>query len=90
MSQVGYQLIGGRRRTATGGDADGPATMPVTDPATGDVVVEVDLAGRADVETAVAAARAALPEWSRAAPGERSTVLTAMAQILTSLSLIHI
>jgi betaine-aldehyde dehydrogenase len=58
--------------------------MSVTDPATGDVVVEVDLAGPADVETAVAAARAAFPEWSRATPGERSTVMSAMAQILTS------
>ena len=41
-------------------------------PATGEVVVEAELAGPADVDSAVRAARAAFADWSTATPGERS------------------
>src|SRR5579884_2713344 len=37
--------------------------LDVTNPATGEVLARVPLSGRADLDAAVAAARAALPEW---------------------------
>ena len=49
MRQAGHQYIGGRYVTGCGGRA------PVTDPASGKVLVEVDLAGADDVQAAVAA-----------------------------------
>jgi malonate-semialdehyde dehydrogenase (acetylating)/methylmalonate-semialdehyde dehydrogenase len=39
------------------------ATLDVTNPATGAVLAHVPLSGRADLDEAVRAARAALPEW---------------------------
>src|SRR6202012_6253663 len=37
--------------------------LDVTNPATGETLARVPLSGRADLDAAVAAARAALPEW---------------------------
>ena len=54
----------------------------VINPATGDVVAELALASAADVNTAVASARAALPGWSGATPAERSAVLLRLAELL--------
>ena len=54
----------------------------VTNPATGELVAELALATPADVDVAVASARAALPAWSGATPGERSTVLSKLAELL--------
>jgi len=61
----------------TGGDRH-----QVVNPATGTVVAEFALATAADVDTAVASARAALPGWSAATPAERSAVLADLARIL--------
>ena len=60
----------------------GRQPLAVTDPATGETVEQVALAGPADVDAAVAAARAAFPDWSGAPPVERSGVLTRLAAIL--------
>src|SRR5579863_5720026 len=46
--------------------------LDVTNPASGEVLARVPLSGRADVETAVAAASAALPDWRARAVGERT------------------
>lgn len=54
----------------------------VINPATGDVVAELALATPADVDLAVASARAALPAWSSATPAERSAVLFKLAELL--------
>ena len=54
----------------------------VINPATGAVVAELALATPADVDRAVASARAALPGWSAATPAERSAVLSALAESL--------
>jgi betaine-aldehyde dehydrogenase len=75
-----HQFVAGRRRTALAGDA----SYDVVDPATGETVETVRLAGAADVDAAVAAARRAFPNWSRATPVERSSVLTRLASILDS------
>ena len=61
----------------TGGDIH-----RVVNPADGSVVAELALARPADVDAAVAAARAALPGWSAATPAERSAVLFKLAELL--------
>jgi malonate-semialdehyde dehydrogenase (acetylating)/methylmalonate-semialdehyde dehydrogenase len=50
-------------------------TGPVFNPATGEQVGEVNLANNADVDAAVAAAQAALPEWSSMPPLRRARVM---------------
>jgi aldehyde dehydrogenase (NAD+) len=50
--------------------------------ATGERQADVKLAGRADVDDAVQAARAALPAWAAMPPGERATVLFRLADLL--------
>ncbi|MGV0798346.1 gamma-aminobutyraldehyde dehydrogenase [Mycolicibacterium elephantis] len=61
--------------------ADGAETHHIIDPATGRRVAECALASPADVDAAVAAARAALPEWAGATPAERSAVLATLARL---------
>jgi len=59
----------------------GGATHQVINPATGHAVAEYAAATPADVDTAVAAARAALPEWATATPADRSSVLFKLAKL---------
>jgi len=68
------QFIDGEVRAASTGER-----AWVCDPSTGDRVAEADLGGPADVDAAVAAAKRAYAEWSRATPGERSAALTKLA-----------
>lgn len=56
-------------------------THQIIDPATGKSVSEYNLATAADVDTAVAAARAAFPAWAGATPAERSAVLAKLAKL---------
>ncbi len=72
-----HQYIGGARRDATTGE-----TFDVLDPSTDEVVETVSLAGPDDVDAAVASAKAAYEEWSRATPVERATVLAKAAVLL--------
>jgi betaine-aldehyde dehydrogenase len=72
-----HQYIGGRLLEAAGGE-----TGAVLDPATGETVATAVLAGPAEVDAAVAAARRAFPEWAAAAPAERSGALQRLAAIL--------
>ena len=58
------------------------ASHDVINPATGDIVAQMALATAADVDVAVASARAAQPGWSAATPAERSAVLFKLAEIL--------
>ncbi|MEU6371314.1 gamma-aminobutyraldehyde dehydrogenase [Streptomyces sp. NPDC046931] len=73
----GAQYIAGRPAKGTSG-----RTYAVVDPSTGDEVYTYELAGAEDVDRAVAAARAAFPEWSGATPGERSDALHRFAAVL--------
>ncbi|MBU9763924.1 gamma-aminobutyraldehyde dehydrogenase [Mycobacterium sp. TNTM28] len=57
------------------------ATHHIIDPATGSTVADYALATPADVDNAVAAARAAFPGWANATPAERSTVLAKLATL---------
>lgn len=70
-------------------------TLPVENPATGEVIGRIAAATGAEMDAAVAAARAAFQPWARLAPKERSAALhrlgdaisaraDAMARIMTS------
>ncbi|MET7681590.1 gamma-aminobutyraldehyde dehydrogenase [Streptomyces sp. NPDC005423] len=73
----GAQFIAGRPAKGTSG-----RTHAVVDPATGAEVLTYELAGTADVDAAVAAARAAFPGWAGATPGERSDALHRFAAVV--------
>ena len=75
-TEAGCQFIDGRRHRA-----DGEA-VPLTDPSSQETIVEVDLAGPAEVDAAVAAARRAFGHWSSTTPAERSTLMHAWARLL--------
>jgi betaine-aldehyde dehydrogenase len=72
-----HQYIAGRRSEGSSGER-----ADIVDPSTGTPVESCALAGPADVDAAVAAARAAFPEWSAAPPVERSDALTRLARLL--------
>jgi malonate-semialdehyde dehydrogenase (acetylating) / methylmalonate-semialdehyde dehydrogenase len=57
-------------------------TSPVYDPATGEVQFELVLAEPADVDAAVAAARAAFEEWSEASLSRRAKVMFAFRELV--------
>ena len=59
-------------------------TFEVIDPSDGTVVETVGLAGAAEVDRAVAAARRALPGWAATTPGERGAALLRLAERLTA------
>ncbi len=73
-----HQFIDGRR---VGARASGHP-FSVVDPATGETVESVELAGPDDVDDAVAAARRAYPSWAGATPAERSGALVRLAALL--------
>ncbi len=56
--------------------------LAVTDPATGDMLGAVPVSGRSDVDRAVAAARAAFPEWRRTPVPERARVFFRLKALL--------
>ncbi|HUA88892.1 MAG TPA: CoA-acylating methylmalonate-semialdehyde dehydrogenase [Steroidobacteraceae bacterium] len=68
--------IGGAAVTGTG------TRLPVYNPATGQVVREVALAGGADVTAAVSSAAAAQPAWAQTPPVRRARVLAAFLALL--------
>jgi betaine-aldehyde dehydrogenase len=54
-------------------------TEPVLNPATGETIAQVAVSSAADVDRAVASARAAFDGWSTATPGERAAALLRLA-----------
>jgi malonate-semialdehyde dehydrogenase (acetylating)/methylmalonate-semialdehyde dehydrogenase len=54
----------------------------VMNPATGDVIRQVPLASTADVESAIAAAKAAFPDWRDTTPLRRSRILSKFKELL--------
>ncbi|MFC4555720.1 CoA-acylating methylmalonate-semialdehyde dehydrogenase [Georgenia faecalis] len=67
-------------RPAAGGA--GARTAPVHDPATGQVVAHVPLAGTGEVDAAVAAALGAFPAWSQVPLGRRASILFRFRELL--------
>jgi betaine-aldehyde dehydrogenase len=75
---IRHQLfIGGRFVDA----ADGQ-TLATLNPHDNSVIAEVSLAGRDDVDRAVAAAKAAFPKWSRMAAADRGRILLRLADLI--------
>ncbi|MEU8074583.1 aldehyde dehydrogenase family protein [Catellatospora citrea] len=66
--------IGGRIVAGSG------ETIPVTNPATGEIVAEAPAGTSAHVDLAVAAARAAFPGWAATDPAERAAVVRRIAE----------
>jgi len=70
-------FIGGQWRPAAGA-----GRIDVVDPATEQVIAQVPAGDERDVDTAVRAARAALPGWAATAPARRAAVLAAAQQVM--------
>jgi 1-pyrroline dehydrogenase len=63
-------------------DSASGETMEVIAPATGEVIAEVPRCGSEDVDRAVQAAKAVLPEWLEKTPKERSELLHKLADVI--------
>jgi 1-pyrroline dehydrogenase len=63
-------------------DAAEGGTMEVINPATGETIATVPRGTEADVDRAVGAAKAALPEWLETTPGERAEALLRLADAI--------
>ncbi|KRV72509.1 CoA-acylating methylmalonate-semialdehyde dehydrogenase [Pseudomonas citronellolis] len=77
MTQTIMNWISGAQAQATSGQQ-----LPVYNPATGVVTGQVQLASHADVDAAVACAKAAFPAWSNLSPLRRSRVLNRFLALL--------
>lgn len=73
--RVLQNLIGGHWTSA-----QAAGLLDITNPATGEVLAQVPLSGRDDVEAAVSAARAALPDWRARAIGDRTQFIYALRE----------
>jgi acyl-CoA reductase-like NAD-dependent aldehyde dehydrogenase len=63
-------------------DSSTGETFGVTNPATGEEIARVALCAQADVDAAVAAAKAAYPGWAGRPQSDRSKVLLKLAQLI--------
>jgi 1-pyrroline dehydrogenase len=63
-------------------DAAEGGTAEIINPATGETIAEVPQGSEADVDRAVEAAKAALPEWLETTPQERSEMLLKLADAI--------
>jgi acyl-CoA reductase-like NAD-dependent aldehyde dehydrogenase len=62
--------------------AEDGATLPVLNPHDNSVIAEVSMAGKVDIDKAVAAAKAAFPKWSRMAAMDRGRLLLKLADAI--------
>src|SRR5438132_3730969 len=77
-TQTQHQIfVGGEWTDAAAGE-----TMDVINPATEEVIAQVPRCDGADVDRAVAAAKAALPAWLDSTPAERAELLLKLADVL--------
>ena len=77
MTQQIDNFVNGARTPATGG-----RTGPVFNPATGEITRQVGLSSEADVAAAVAAAKAALPDWADQPPSRRARIMMRFVELL--------
>ncbi|WP_093163171.1 aldehyde dehydrogenase family protein [Variovorax sp. YR216] len=63
-------------------DAESGETLATLNPHDNSTIAEVALAGKADVDKAVAAARRAFPAWSRMAAADRGRILLKLADLI--------
>jgi acyl-CoA reductase-like NAD-dependent aldehyde dehydrogenase len=76
MTMSAYKLL------INGAMVDGDATMDVVNPATEEVLAACPRASKAQLDQAVAAAKAAFPAWSRTPIAERKAALLAIADVI--------
>jgi 1-pyrroline dehydrogenase len=77
-TKTSYQaFIGGGWADSASGE-----TMEVIAPATGEVIAEVPKCSAEDVDRAIEAAKAALPDWLEKTPKERSELLHKLADVM--------
>lgn len=76
MSKIGHYINGARTEGAS------ERSQPVFNPATGATESEVVLAAPSDVDTVVAAAKAAWPAWAKTPPLRRARILDRFKTIL--------
>src|SRR2546430_6739552 len=62
--------------------AAGSGSTPVFNPATGEQTAEVASGGKAEIDAAVTAARAAYPAWAATTPSRRAKVIYEMRRLL--------
>jgi malonate-semialdehyde dehydrogenase (acetylating) / methylmalonate-semialdehyde dehydrogenase len=74
-ARVLQNFVGGRWISAQASDR-----LDVTNPANGEVLAQVPLSRRDDVEAAVSAASAALPDWRARAMGDRTQFIYALRE----------
>lgn len=77
MSNTIVNWVSGTRVNTTSGQQ-----LPVYNPATGVITGQVQLSSQADVDAAVASAKAAFPAWSSLSPLRRSRVLNKFLALL--------
>ncbi|HTY81210.1 MAG TPA: aldehyde dehydrogenase family protein, partial [Dehalococcoidales bacterium] len=65
-------------------DAKSGKTFPSINPANGEIIAEIPLCDKADVDVAVEAATKALPAWSRKSQAERSDILLRISEAITA------
>ena len=65
-------------------DAESGETLATLNPHDNSVIAQVSMAGKADVDKAVAAAHKALPAWSRMAAMDRGRILLKLADLIES------
>jgi acyl-CoA reductase-like NAD-dependent aldehyde dehydrogenase len=63
-------------------EADSGKTFFTHNPANGEIIAEAPLAGKSDVDKAVAAARKAFPSWRRKTQEDRSSAVARIAAAL--------
>ena len=63
-------------------DAESGETFPSINPATGEEIARVPLAGKGDVKKAIEAAKKAFPKWSKEPQGTRSNKVLQLARLL--------
>ncbi len=74
-----------RIRHLIGGKAvDSGATLETFNPATQDVLAEVAAGGEAEVQAAVAAAKAAFPKWAALPAAERAQLMHRLGELITA------
>lgn len=72
-------MIGGRDLVSASG-----GVFTHINPATGNAQAEIPLAGRAETEQAVAAAKKAFAEWRKTAPAQRRALLARLAELVSA------
>ena len=63
-------------------DAEDGATLATLNPHDNSVIAEVAMAGKADIDMAVAAAQRAFPAWARLAAADRGRILLKLADLI--------